>query len=601
MTENKFKIGIIGMGPVGQIMAVHAQEAGYDIAICDIDKLKVNIIRKEGIHLSGSIKKSCKLENIFSSIADLMSYKPDVIIFSIKSYQLPHVINEIQKGDHEEFKAISAQNGIDTEKMLAETFGDQLTYRMVINYAGNLNAPNVVDVTFFNPPNYIAYLDDHQKEFATGFAEAMSSVKLDTEAITSAEMKRQVWKKTILNSSLSAFCGITRLNMKEVMDTPDSVRVVKEITRESVKVAEAEGVHFDDDFVNTCMEYLNKAGHHYPSLAVDLMNNQTTEIDYLNGMIVDYGKMHDIPTPANFVFTNTVKALTINNSPLKPVSGTDIEMSRQIESDGGTNSSGNEFYLGVDIGSAFTKITVVDSNNKIVSKDIINSLTRDKQDLFAILQETNHNYNIVSSCATGYGRENFSGIDMTKTELNCAATGVSQLFNNNKNIIDIGSEDIKVINSGPDGIVNDFYMNTKCASGTGAFIFEIAEKADIDLRKMSELASMSKSDTELNSFCTVFAKTEVMKWMLDDMPMEDIAKGIYISIINRISKIKVNPSLPIYLIGGVIAYHPYLREIISEQFDQEVIIVENPQFIVSFGAALMAKQKTATPTLKTSK
>ena len=45
------------MGPVGAILAAHFQEAGYKVAVCDHDKVKMNIIRTEGLFLEGVIRK----------------------------------------------------------------------------------------------------------------------------------------------------------------------------------------------------------------------------------------------------------------------------------------------------------------------------------------------------------------------------------------------------------------------------------------------------------------------------------------------------------------------------------------------------------------
>lgn len=133
-------------------------------------------------------------------------------------------------------------------------------------------------------------------------------------------------------------------------------------------------------------------------------------------------------------------------------------------------------------------------------------------------------------------------------------------------------------------------MNTKCAAGTGTFITEIADRAEIDVTKLSDLAAKSNFAKELNSFCTVFAKTEIMKWLFDDVPIEDVAKGIYISIVNRVAKIRMDKELPIYLIGGVSQFHPYLRNVMEEKFNSKVIVPENPQIISAFGAALLSKK-----------
>ena len=247
-------------------------------------------------------------------------------------------------------------------------------------------------------------------------------------------------------------------------------------------------------------------------------------------------------------------------------------------------------FLGIDIGSSYTKITVIDNDAEIVHQSILTTLTRNKNELKTALETIYSNYDIVNICATGYGRSHFKDAKTTHTEISCAALAVSKLYPVNMTIIDIGGEDIKVIKCGDNGKVDDFFLNTKCSAGTGTFINEIAGRAEIDVSEMSELASKSGSSRELNSFCTVFAKTEIMSWIFDDVPIEDIAKGIYISIANRISKLRMDMELPIYLVGGVIAYHPFLKKVLDEKFNKKTEIADKPQFICSLGAALIAKR-----------
>lgn len=248
------------------------------------------------------------------------------------------------------------------------------------------------------------------------------------------------------------------------------------------------------------------------------------------------------------------------------------------------------YYLGVDIGSLYTKFVVIDSNNAIKFKEVIKTINRNKSEQDKVIKQIKSKFNILHSCGTGYGRHHHYKTDITKTEIFCASSGVSQIHPEVKTIIDVGGEDIKVISSDPDGKVKDFYMNTKCAAGTGSFITEVAERAEIDLSKMSELASKSKFSKELNSFCTVFAKTEIMTWIFDDIPTGDIARGIYISVANRIEKIMMDKPDNVYLIGGVIDHHPCLKDVMRDIFKQKVSIVKNPKYIVALGAALFAKE-----------
>ncbi|MBI5323831.1 MAG: hypothetical protein HZB41_00870 [Ignavibacteriae bacterium] len=249
----------------------------------------------------------------------------------------------------------------------------------------------------------------------------------------------------------------------------------------------------------------------------------------------------------------------------------------------------SKHFLGIDAGSSFTKFVVIDESGSIVYQNLVKTLTRNKDEENNILKYINGNFSIAGIGATGYGRQYYKNANVIKTELYCASTGLTELYPFEKNIIDIGGEDIKIIKSASNGKVIDFYMNTRCAAGTGAFITEVAEKAEIELSEMSAIAEKSSFSKELNSFCTVFAKTEVMQWIFDNVSAEDIAKGIYISVVNRIKKIPMDKTLPIILIGGVAKYHPYIKIIMEEYLMQKVTVPDHPQYINAFGASLFAK------------
>ncbi len=598
------KIGIIGMGPIGSVLATHLQEAGIEVGICDVDKIKMNLVKTEGIILDGIIKKKTFFKNIFSSVAELESFNPDLLIVSVKTTHLPSLMKEIEKFGNKETGIVCAMNGIDVEQMISSVIGESRTFRMVINFAGNLTAPNATKVTFFNPPNYIASMDDSRKAEADEISKALSSVTLETVTIGSFIMLKSVWEKTILNSSLSALCAVGRMTIKEAMSNPDTVELAEQIIEEAVEVAKAEKILFEDDFIRKCLRYLHKAGNHFPSLAVDLLNNRPTEIDFLNGKIVEYGKKHYIRTSLNLTFTNMVKAMSNKayNSLIKTakVAVTHSELTKNLSVGNGKKNS-EEYFLGVDLGSAYTKFSVIDVHENILFQTALKTLNRDRISVRHVIEALKNEYRIVSTCATGYGRKHFADADIIKTELNCAALAVSKYFSGAKNIIDIGGEDIKVIKCNEENNIENFFLNDKCAAGTGSFLIEVSERVDINIPDMSDLAAKSSFGKELNSFCTVFAKTEIMSWLFEGMPVEDIAKGIYLSILNRVVKLRIDPLAPVYFIGGVIAHHPYLKNLVQEKFKKEVQIVDKPQFTVSYGAALFAKENFEKETIKESK
>ncbi|MBL0310128.1 MAG: 2-dehydropantoate 2-reductase [Bacteroidetes bacterium] len=594
--SKKIKVAIIGLGPVGMIMAVKLQEAGCEVALCVRNEVRSQKIKKDGIILENLIKSSARFENIYQSIENMSDFDADYLVFALKSYQMPEAVKSALSLNTEKLTVISAQNGVDVEEYLTSSFGESKTLRMVVNYAGNTISPNTVKVTFFIPPNYIGSVNDVRTEQAKEIAHLLSSAGMETKAVNAFDILKRSWEKTILNSSLSALCGVGRLTMAEAMNDLDTIELIEQIINEAVVVAEKEKIYFPDDFIRQCMRYLKKGGDHFPSLALDLINNHPTEIDFFNGKIVEYGKKHYVRTSLNLSFTNMVKAMS-NKNIVSRIPGATGDVNKKIFEKGLVNKmaipstfKNMACFLGIDLGSAYTKFTVIEQNGTTLFRYFLPTLSSDKQAQKNILQVIANNFNIQYSCATGYGRKHFSETDIVKTEINCAAAGVSFLHPGEKNIIDIGGEDIKIVRCDEDNNVENFYMNDKCAAGTGSFLAEIAERANINISEMSSLASLSNYDKELNSFCTVFAKTEIMNWIFDGMSLEDISRGIYISIANKVAKMRLDPGIPIYMIGGVIAHHPYLKTLLNEKFNKDIQIIDAPQSGVSYGAAVIAMQ-----------
>jgi 2-dehydropantoate 2-reductase len=591
-------VGIIGMGPVGMILAVKLQLSGCKVSICGINKVKLNQIKNEGIRLEGVFKANCHFENIFSSLDEMVDadLKLDYLFFTLKSYQITSVARKAQKLSSDNLTVISAQNGIDVEELLVPFFGASRILRMVINFAGNISALNVVRVSFWVPPNYVGSIDGERSKESEELAGLLCEADLKTVSVDSFEIVKRSWEKTILNASLSALCGVGRLTMAEAMDNEDTVELVEQIIHEGVQVADAEMIKFPDNFIRNCMQYLRKGGDHFPSLAGDLINKRQTEIDYLNGKIVEYGKKHYLRTSLNLAFTNMVKAMTNKNisTRVPGVAGSGI---RQVFREGAIKDKneislykGGPCFLGVDLGSAYIKFTLIDENRNMVFRYQLETLNKNRLQHKQVKQAIHSEFDIKYSCATGYGRKHFIESDIIKTEVNCAAVGVSNFCSGEKNIIDMGGEDIKIIKCDSHNAVNNFYMNDKCAAGTGAFLTEIAERADIEIKEMSALASSSDFNSELNSFCTVFAKTEIMKWIYEGVPVEDVARGIYLSTVGKVAKMRIDPGIPTIMIGGVIAHHPYLKHLLEEKLEREIQLLENSQHIVSLGASLIAQR-----------
>lgn len=303
---SELKIAIIGAGPSGGILATYLSKNGENVILVDILKDRMDAIRRNGLTISGFVELHSKIPHLCYSISELDSYKPDVLYIAVKTSALKRVIEEIQTIWRPGMKVISYQNGLDNELLLAETFGSENVLRVVINYAGNVVGDTNIEMTFFNKPNFIGIVSERAKNFATNIAQMMTEAGLETEFTDN--IKWHTWKKTILNSSMSPLCAITEMTMQEALDFSETRILIEESLKEGILVAKTDGYDYGVDFLDTCMTYLSKGGHHKPSMCADLENKCRTEIDFLNKKIVEYGEKYNIPTPYNLALTHLIKA-----------------------------------------------------------------------------------------------------------------------------------------------------------------------------------------------------------------------------------------------------------------------------------------------------
>jgi len=311
VTEPKF--AIVGAGPVGGILGAYLARAGCYVILCDVVKSHLDAIAEKGLQIVGGAEMTTQFDGLVCSISDLADFpEVDTLVLSTKASIMPRLIPEIKALARPTMRFVSCQNGLDNEEYLGEHLGTDNVLRIVVNYAGGIAQDGQIKMNFFNKPNYIGALTTHGEPLACQIADLLTRAGLDTEF--TPHIKKYEWEKAILNAGLSAVCALARKPMKDMMDLKPTECLAEALVREGIAVAEASGVKFDAGFFEHCMQYLHKAGYHKTSMHVDLERGAPTEIDWLNGKIVERGRALGIPTPHNFAITALVKGAELRSS-----------------------------------------------------------------------------------------------------------------------------------------------------------------------------------------------------------------------------------------------------------------------------------------------
>lgn len=252
------------------------------------------------------------------------------------------------------------------------------------------------------------------------------------------------------------------------------------------------------------------------------------------------------------------------------------------------------YYAGIDIGSSTAKLAIIDASGRILAKAKKRSgvdYGKTAQELLKQLctELDIDNKEITSVISTGYGRDNVTWSNGTKTEIACHGSGAFFHFPERITVIDIGAQDSKVIQLDAQGRRVNFKMNRKCAAGTGAFIEEVAHKLALDVSELDALAARSVNEVTLGSFCTVFAATEVIEKIRAGVAVEDIVRGAFSSVAKRIVEMgSVEGKLVVT--GGVVAHNPFLAKMLGNAFLTTAHVAPDAQYMGAFGAALYARE-----------
>jgi 2-dehydropantoate 2-reductase len=202
----------------------------------------------------------------------------------------------------------SVQNGVGNEEAVAEHV--ERVIRGTTFPAGHVVAPGHVnwdvggDTTIgpFEPSP--APFEEVER-----LAEACTRAGMTTNAV--ADARGPQWRKVIFNAATNPIGALTGLTHGRVCEDVGLRRLVTGLVDEGKTVATAQGIVLDSD----PEELINYAARpevaydHKASMLQDIEARRQTEVDYLNGGIVRFGREYGIPAPLNAAVTALIHGL----------------------------------------------------------------------------------------------------------------------------------------------------------------------------------------------------------------------------------------------------------------------------------------------------
>jgi len=253
--------------------------------------------------------------------------------------------------------------------------------------------------------------------------------------------------------------------------------------------------------------------------------------------------------------------------------------------------------LGIDIGSLTTKAVIL-HNEAILSSIIIPSADDTEEGAKAAIEQALEQAGLGSGeelyiVSTGAAGKSVPFSQKHKAVTTCLARGIHYLMPSVRMAIDMGAESSTIIALNERGRVSDWVNHDKCAAGTGIFLQQMSKLMMMPLQEMSKLSFKAKDRADISNTCAVFAESEVISHVHREppTPKEDIAAGIYGSVVSRILALckRIGIKKDVAMTGGV-ALNSGLVHILEQELGFQVLVPDSPQSVLALGAAVIARE-----------
>jgi len=250
----------------------------------------IRAVDDHGLRIGGAIETTVEPE----TTTDGEGLQGDVALVTVKAGDTAAAADALSTGS---FGAVcSLQNGF-TEKTLAAALSVPVVAGTV-TYGARLREPGHVDCTGRGTVTLGSYTDDPTAaERAETVGEAFRAAGIETEVVD--DMARQRWKKLAVNAAINPVTTLAQVENGAIREEP-LWTVARRAASETAAVARASGVDLaDDTAVEAVAAVAESTAANRSSMLQDVDAGRSTEIEAINGAVVERAAQHGIEVPTN--------------------------------------------------------------------------------------------------------------------------------------------------------------------------------------------------------------------------------------------------------------------------------------------------------------
>lgn len=300
-------IAVIGSGALGGFFGATLADIGQEVTLVDIDPEKVKAIEESGLTITTKDgEKTISLR--ITARADEVG-PVDLVFFSVKSYATLAAAQSLPPLMGEETLVMSIQNGIGNVEKISSVVGRERVIGGITAHSFQMLHQTHIRYVGGAGHLHMGMIEGKNTIRVNDIAEVLRKGGIEVEV--NEDIQDYIWYKLLINTPINAIAAITHLRNGEMADSEEVCNLMRIVADEALVVAKAEGIRIlmTGHPVETCISALRAASENKASMLQDIEAKRRTEIDAINGAIVERGEKLGIPTPVNSALTRLVKVM----------------------------------------------------------------------------------------------------------------------------------------------------------------------------------------------------------------------------------------------------------------------------------------------------
>lgn len=298
-------IVIFGAGAIGSLFG--ALLAQKNTVVLVGRQPHIISVQKKGLTITGKTTRTVTMAAI-ESIKDL-PVQADLILLTVKSYDTETASSQLSSCIiSDEAMVLSLQNGLDNIEKIERFIEKKHILAGITTHGAIFSKPG--EITHSGEGKTIlGELDGSSSKRLHGLVKLFNEAGIQTT--TSNDINKEIWSKTIINSSINPLTGFLGCTNGYLLGNPLLERVVECICTESSAIASSEGISVsEEEMIEKTKEVIRDTANNFSSMLQSIQQRKKTEIDSINGKLARIGANQRIDVSLNRILTELINSIS---------------------------------------------------------------------------------------------------------------------------------------------------------------------------------------------------------------------------------------------------------------------------------------------------